>query len=296
MTKNNQDLEEPLVSSSHFNNDNHPESNESNINKQNSTPENAEETTLTNKTDKTTKNDENYRPFLPLHGQMNQSEREQSLSTFKEKENSVLIATDIAARGIDIPAVEWIIQFDAPQDPKMFIHRVGRTARIGNNGNAIIFLRENEDSFVDYIMNEKVDMKETEIEFDKDAANEMLNKIRAHAMENREFHQKSMVAMVSYARAYGEHKLKLLFQKKKLDFVALGNSFGLVRLPVMPELKDNDRVTEYNEKYAEYNEPYKNDKPAEKKAKPKKKHLTADEENAQYQLRHRKGGFRPHKK
>lgn len=243
-------------------------------------------------------NDENYRPILPLYGKMSVLDREKSLSLFKEKENSVLVATDVAARGIDIPEVEWIIQFDAPQDPKMFIHRVGRTARIGNNGNAILFLREAEDSYVDYMIGEKVDMRETEIEFDKDSADQMLNIIRKHAMENREFYQKSFKAMVSYARAYGEHKLKqLIFIKKKVDFIALGNSFGLVRLPVMPELKDKEKIAEYNEKYAEYNEPYKNDKPVEKKEKPKKKkHLTADEENALFQKRHRKGGFRPHKK
>lgn len=106
-------------------------------------------------------NDENYRPILPLYGKMNQTDREKSLTLFKEKDNSVLLATDVAARGIDIPEVEWIIQFDAPQDPKMFIHRVGRTARIGNNGNAIIFLREAEDAYIDYMIGEKVDMRET---------------------------------------------------------------------------------------------------------------------------------------
>lgn len=244
-------------------------------------------------------NNENYRPILPLYGQMEQPDRDKSLSTFKDKENAILVATDIAARGIDIPDVEWIIQFDAPQDPKMFIHRVGRTARIGNTGNAILFLREAEDAYVDYMTNQKVDMRETEIEFDKDTAEEMLKKIRTHAMQTREFYEKGMRAMPSYARAYGEHKLKLLLIKKKVNFVDLGNSFGLVRLPAMPELKnDLEKVSEYNEKYAEFNEPYKNDKiDVKKKQQPqKKKHLTADEENALYQLRHRKGGFRPHKK
>ena len=236
------------------------------------------------------------RPILPLYGQMKQKDREESLNIFKEKDGSILIATDIAARGIDIPDVEWIVQFDAPQRPEMFIHRVGRTARIGNTGNAILFLREDEMSYVNFLENEKVEMIESEIDIPPDA-DESLNRIRLHAKENKEFFKKSMEAMVSYARAYSEHKLKLIFRKKKLDFVALGNSFGLVRLPVMPELKDKQGVAEYNEKYQEYNEPYKNDKPIEEQKKPKKKkRLTADEANALYQLRHKKNVFRPSKK
>lgn len=239
------------------------------------------------------------RPVYSLHGSMNQADRENSLTQFREQEDAILVATDIAARGIDIPNVEWIVQFDAPQDPKMFIHRVGRTARIGNDGNAILFLREAEDCYVDYMTQEKVDMKETEIEFDPSKADAALNQIREYAMQHRDFYEKSMRAMPSYARAYGEHKLKkLIFRKKKVDFIALGNSFGLVRLPAMPELKDKDKVEIYNKKYEQYNEPYKNDKPRTENAekKKKKKHLTADEENALYQLRHRKGGFKPHRK
>ncbi|OHS99057.1 DEAD/DEAH box helicase family protein [Tritrichomonas foetus] len=238
---------------------------------------------------------EGTRPILPLFGQMSQADREKSLNAFRDTDEAILVATDIAARGIDIPDVEWIIQFDAPQDPKMFIHRVGRTARIGNTGNAILFLREDEDTYIDYMTNEKVEMNETEIEIPENA-DQVLNQIREHAKGNREFYQKGMRAMVSYARAYGEHKLKLILRKKKVDFVALGNSFGLVRLPAMPELKDKEKVAEYNDKYAEYNEPYKNDKPKVEQKPKKKKQLTADEENALYQLRHRKGGFRPHKK
>ncbi|KAH0785591.1 ATP-dependent RNA helicase DDX55 isoform X1 [Histomonas meleagridis] len=240
------------------------------------------------------------RNVISLYGQMKQSDREKSLSDFRENEGSLLLATDIAARGIDIPDIDWIIQFDAPQDPNMFIHRVGRTARIGNKGNAILFLRDHEErkGYVDYMIAEKVPMEEENIPIPENAE-EILNKIREHAKENKDFYQKSIRAMVSYARAYGEHRLKLILMKKDVDFIALGNSFGLVRLPVMPELKNlRKKQEEYNNKYAdlvpeECRSKPDMIKPVEKK---KKKQRTAEEEIIMYQQLHRKGGFRPRRK
>ncbi|KAH8585044.1 Spb4p [Cryptosporidium sp. chipmunk genotype I] len=86
-----------------------------------------------------------------LHGQMYQKSREKSYEIFKNCESGVLISTDLTARGIDIPDIEWIIQFDAPQDPSYYIHRIGRTARAGRLGKSIIMLQPHEGAFIDYI-------------------------------------------------------------------------------------------------------------------------------------------------
>ena len=63
----------------------------------------------------------------------------------------MLFATDIASRGIDFPSVDWVIQFDCPEDINTYIHRVGRTARYKSKGNAILFLLESEKKFIDKI-------------------------------------------------------------------------------------------------------------------------------------------------
>lgn len=63
----------------------------------------------------------------------------------------MLFATDIASRGIDFPSVDWVIQFDCPEDVNTYIHRVGRTARYKSKGNAILFLLESEKKFIDKI-------------------------------------------------------------------------------------------------------------------------------------------------
>ncbi|KAI3404993.1 DBP8 [Candida oxycetoniae] len=77
-----------------------------------------------------------------LHSEMPQSERTNSLHRFKAGAARILIATDVASRGLDIPTVELVINFDIPSDPDDFIHRVGRTARAGRKGDAISIIGE----------------------------------------------------------------------------------------------------------------------------------------------------------
>jgi|EP01045_Picozoa_sp_COSAG04_P003532 ATP-dependent RNA helicase DDX47/RRP3 len=74
---------------------------------------------------------------VPLHGQMAQSKRLGSLARFKSNSRQVLIATDVASRGLDIPSVDAVINYDLPTSSKDYIHRVGRTARAGRSGKAI---------------------------------------------------------------------------------------------------------------------------------------------------------------
>eukprot|EP00002_Diphylleia_rotans_P031204 TRINITY_DN6473_c0_g1_i1.p1 TRINITY_DN6473_c0_g1~~TRINITY_DN6473_c0_g1_i1.p1 ORF type:complete len:473 (+),score=110.60 TRINITY_DN6473_c0_g1_i1:43-1461(+) len=74
---------------------------------------------------------------IPLHGQLSQSKRLSALAKFKAGDRSILIATDVAARGLDIPTVDVVINFDLPTNSKNYIHRVGRTARAGRGGRAI---------------------------------------------------------------------------------------------------------------------------------------------------------------
>jgi ATP-dependent RNA helicase DDX47/RRP3 len=77
-----------------------------------------------------------------LHGQMNQTQRLQSLNSFKAGQRSLLIATDVAARGLDIPQVDFVINFDIPKNSKDYVHRVGRTARAGRSGRSITFVTQ----------------------------------------------------------------------------------------------------------------------------------------------------------
>ncbi|OAX78816.1 ATP-dependent rRNA helicase RRP3 [Emergomyces africanus] len=73
---------------------------------------------------------------IPLHGQLSQSSRLGALNKFRSRNRDILVATDVAARGLDIPSVDVVLNFDLPPDSKTYIHRVGRTARAGKSGHA----------------------------------------------------------------------------------------------------------------------------------------------------------------
>jgi ATP-dependent RNA helicase DDX47/RRP3 len=79
---------------------------------------------------------------VPLHGQMSQQKRLGALSRFKAKSRSVLVCTDVAARGLDTPHVDCVINYDVPTNSKDYIHRVGRTARAGRAGKSITFVSQ----------------------------------------------------------------------------------------------------------------------------------------------------------
>ncbi|KAL4866983.1 ATP-dependent rRNA helicase rrp3 [Aspergillus spectabilis] len=83
-------------------------------------------------------------PAIPIHGQLTQSARLASLTKFRARARNLLIATDVAARGLDIPSVDFVLNYDLPSDSKTYIHRVGRTARAGKSGIAISFVTQYE--------------------------------------------------------------------------------------------------------------------------------------------------------
>jgi len=102
---------------------------------------------------------------LALHSQKSQGARTDALRYFKSGEINVLVATDLASRGIDIPALPVVINYELPRSPKDFIHRIGRTGRAGASGQAISFITADEEEHFRVIqkkMGQWVDMVETE--------------------------------------------------------------------------------------------------------------------------------------
>lgn len=91
-------------------------------------------------------------PVLDLHGKQKQQKRTSTFFEFCNASQGILLCTDVAARGLDIPEVDWILQFDPPDDPRDYIHRVGRTAR-GNSGKgkSLMFLLPQELGFLRYL-------------------------------------------------------------------------------------------------------------------------------------------------
>ena len=81
-------------------------------------------------------------PAVPLHGQLSQSARLGALNKFKSGGRSILVATDVASRGLDIPSVDLVVNYDIPTNSKDYIHRVGRTARAGRSGKSVTMVTQ----------------------------------------------------------------------------------------------------------------------------------------------------------
>lgn len=106
---------------------------------------------------------------------------------FVDTESGFLFSTDLASRGLDFPDVHLIVQYDPPQDPDAFIHRVGRTARMGKDGSAVLFLTPQELDYIDYLTMKKVPIAEHPIIPD---AKEYFQLVKAELKKDREFFDK----------------------------------------------------------------------------------------------------------
>jgi ATP-dependent RNA helicase RhlE len=90
----------------------------------------------------------NHYDVMSLHGDKSQSARQEALNAFKNKKVPILIATDVAARGIDVDHIDAVINFDIPSVPETYVHRIGRTGRAGKIGNAYSFCAADEKRYV----------------------------------------------------------------------------------------------------------------------------------------------------
>lgn len=193
------------------------------------------------------------RKFFSLHGKLIQKRRERSLNNFSNSDRGVLLCTDVAARGIDIADVDWVVQFDAPQDPDAYIHRVGRTGRLGRDGNAVIFIGEWEESYIDFLRVRRCavtayDQSKEETASEQGVRDMIRSAIRDATLADRAILEASEKAFLSFVRAYKEHRCGYLFKVKDVDFNSISDSFGLLRLPRFHEFtKVKEKISSRNE-------------------------------------------------
>lgn len=183
-------------------------------------------------------------PFvtIPLHGKHPPNVRQKNFTRFTNSViPSVLLTTDVAARGLDIPLVDLVIQIDPPTDPKAYLHRCGRAGRAGRRGLSVILLSPGrEEDYIPFLEVRKtpVSLLETpSVTITDTAATETTAKIRQIVLRDRALHDKAQRAFVSWVRSYTKHQASSIFRIVDIDWEDVGRAWGLLRLPKMPELQ-----------------------------------------------------------
>ena len=169
-------------------------------------------------------------PVLDLHGKQKQQKRTNTFFEFCNAKTGTLICTDVAARGLDIPAVDWIVQFDPPDDPRDYIHRVGRTARGSNGkGRSLMFLAPSELGFLRYLKAAKVPLNEFEVPASK--ISNVQSQLEKLVSKNYYLNKSAKDGYRSYLQAYASYSLKSIFDINKLDLAKVARSFGFTVPP-----------------------------------------------------------------
>ncbi|XP_057615249.1 ATP-dependent RNA helicase DDX18-like [Chionomys nivalis] len=164
-------------------------------------------------------------PVLAIHGRQKQNKRTTTFFQFCNADSGILLCTDVAARGLDIPEVDWIVQYDPPDDPKEYIHRVGRTARgLNGRGHALLILRPEELGFLRYLKQSKVPLNQFDFSWSK--VSDIQSQLEKLIEKNYFLHKSAQEAYKSYIRAYDSHSLKQIFDVNNLNLPQVALSFG----------------------------------------------------------------------
>lgn len=169
-------------------------------------------------------------PVLALHGRQKQQRRLNTYYEFCNAPAGALLCTDVAARGLDIPRVDWIVQYDPPDEVREYIHRVGRTCRGAHaGGKALLVLLPRERGYLTHLRQAGTELHEYEV------AEQSLAPVQAQLEEliegNHFLNQEARDAFKSYLRAYASHSLKDVFDVNQLDLNLVACSFGLTTPP-----------------------------------------------------------------
>lgn len=188
-------------------------------------------------------------PVLDIHGRQKQVKRTSTFFEFCTAETGILLCTDVAARGLDIPEVDWIVQYDPPDDPKEYIHRVGRTARGSEGrGHALLFLLPEEVGFLRYLKHAKVPLNE--YDFTKAKISNIQQQLEKLIAKNFFLHKSAKDGYRSYIQAYASHQQKNIFNVGSLDLQKVAHSYGF-RVP--PSVNLNVHASKSADKVASRN-------------------------------------------
>lgn len=184
-------------------------------------------------------------PLLHLHGRQKQTARLDITAKFRAAKTSCLFATDVVARGLDFPAVDWVVQVDCPEDADTYIHRVGRTARYERAGRAVLFLDPSEEEgFLSRLEAKKVPIEKINVRQKKQSS--IKNQLQNMCFQDPTLKYLGQKAFVSYVRSIHVQKDKEVFKLGELPLEEFAASMGLPGAPRIKFQKGDDAKARKN--------------------------------------------------
>lgn len=168
-------------------------------------------------------------PCDSLNGDMSQSERNIAFVKFNRNETHILLATNLASRGLDFPNVDWSISVGPPDKVKDYVHRAGRTARNEKFGRSLLLLAPNEESFAKRIRKHKITVKKIELEFTQEEIDDIKRRIEQAMASSRQFTDLAIEAALGFENTYQARPPEEGIRFDDVDMNDVRISFGLER-------------------------------------------------------------------
>ncbi len=184
--------------------------------------------------------------LMSLHGRQKQLKRMAVFQQFCKKTDACLFSTDIAARGLDFPAVDWVIQVDCPEDTETYIHRVGRTARYNAAGHGLLFVLPSEVEMINALQAKKVPI--TEIKANPAKTKTISHHLASLCSQDPSIKYLAQRAFVCYLRSIYLQKNKKIFNVEVMPNEAFAAALGL---PGCPNIKFKNKPSTKNQVLAQ---------------------------------------------
>lgn len=185
--------------------------------------------------------------FFKLHGSMTQKERIEIFKTFRQTKSGILLCTDVAARGLDLPKVDCVIQYTGPASARDYVHRIGRTARAGSSGSATILLTPPEIEFVRMLESRRIRIRQESMD---DVLDRLMGPLSKHSsahnaavalqndfenliLEDTKLRERACKAYTSWIRFYSSYPrdMRQIFNRRDLHLGHYAKSFALRETP-----------------------------------------------------------------
>ena len=175
-------------------------------------------------------------PLMALYGRQKQPKRVGIYEDFCRRKSAVLLCTDVAARGLDFPAVDWVVQLDCPEDANTYIHRVGRTARYEKDGKALLFLLPSEEEgMLEELQQKKIPVQSIRVNPKKTLS--IRKKLEQFCAQDQEVKHWAQRSFVCYLRSIHLQSNKRVFDLQSLPTAEYARSLGLAQPPRIRFLK-----------------------------------------------------------